>query len=97
MHHVMPLSHNLLVAGGIFSMHEVGGLIATGSKDGTICLTHLGPDAGFLETGRLEDTHTGVVKCVRWRDATHLASCGNDRRDAELEALPWPLHHLIFI
>ena len=99
--------------GGIFSMHwSRGAGILTSSKDGTTCVSRLADDASsasstggagatkgpFVVERRIDDAHSGVVKCARWRanptlgdggdggDHTLFATCGNDGRVCVLDA-----------
>lgn len=72
--------------GGIFSMAEACGRIATGSKDCCVAVTELRPDGSLAMGHRYDELHEHVVKCVRWQPgsgssgAVMFASCGNDRR-----------------
>ena len=99
--------------GGIFSMHwSRGAGILTSSKDGTTCVSRLADDASsasstggagatkgpFVVERRIDDAHSGVVKCARWRanptlgdggdggDDALFATCGNDGRVCVLDA-----------
>ena len=62
-------------ASGVFSLHELGGQIVTGSKDSTVALTAV-TEAGLTTTAHYQ-TDLGVVKCARWRDPALLACTGN--------------------
>lgn len=77
--------------GGVFSMHAMGRNVVTGSKDCSVVVSRYGSSGGeFSVVRRYEDLHDGVVKCVRWRPFSNIASdsgvessvfasCGNDR------------------
>lgn len=56
--------------------------VATASKDGSLVVSRVenaGGENGIKALAEIEDAHGGsVAKCVRWRDSTTLASCGND-------------------
>lgn len=75
---------------GIFSMHEAGGQLLTGSKACSVAMAAVDAGGDIAPVRAWEDLHGGVVKCVRWRwrhdltisgasgGATVFASCGND-------------------
>lgn len=73
---------------GIFSMHARTGdgakmgdsrvRAATASKDASVAVSQVA-EGSFPVIARWRGAHEGVVKCVRWRDDSTLASCGNDR------------------
>eukprot|EP00514_Thraustochytrium_sp_LLF1b_P009310 CAMPEP_0184545832 /NCGR_PEP_ID=MMETSP0199_2-20130426/4577_1 /TAXON_ID=1112570 /ORGANISM="Thraustochytrium sp., Strain LLF1b" /LENGTH=509 /DNA_ID=CAMNT_0026940179 /DNA_START=30 /DNA_END=1559 /DNA_ORIENTATION=- len=71
-------STNDLHHSGIFSMHIVQDKVCTGGKDKRVVYSTLSP-SGDTTTLCEFDTHEGVVKSVRLRDASVLASTGNDR------------------
>ena len=52
------------------------GTVVTGAKDSTVAVTKL--REGGLCVDRIAETDHGVVKAVRWRDASTFASAGND-------------------
>ena len=54
--------------------------VATASKDGSVAVSRVESGGGRVKTiTTIEDAHGGAVaKCVRWRDSSTLASCGND-------------------
>lgn len=69
-----------LHSSGIFSMHQRGRYMATGSKDQRVVLGALS-ETGFVQDSAFED-HVGVIKCVRLcseSEPSLLASTGNDR------------------
>ncbi|KAG5189994.1 WD40-repeat-containing domain protein [Tribonema minus] len=67
---------------GIFSMHMHRGVIATASKDRTVAISKLVGDGRGIALDRVlgdtETLHAGVIKDVQLRDATTVASCGDD-------------------
>ena len=72
---------------GVFSMHELGGRIATGSKDGNVVVAQF-KDGKIRKSAVLEDVLEGhVVKCVRLRPnlsveaasaASSVLACGGN-------------------
>lgn len=60
-------------------MHALGSAVVTAGKDGAVAVTRLQPEGSIQGVHRYDRHHAGVAKCVRWRDAHTLASCGNDR------------------
>ena len=58
---------------GIYSLHEVGGRVLTGSKDGSCALSLIVPTG--LKHARTFDADIGTLRSVRWRDE-HLFACG---------------------
>lgn len=67
-------------SGGIFSMHERFGRVATCSKDGTMCLSTV-TSAALRHDRTYDDFASGVLKCVRWQPTSVckvLATAGND-------------------
>lgn len=60
-------------------MHEKGHSIVSGCKDGSTLLHVLMADGRLLLKHLNQGMHDGVVKCVRWRDGSSFATCGNDR------------------
>ncbi|GMH39688.1 hypothetical protein BSKO_07586 [Bryopsis sp. KO-2023] len=72
-------TNDSLHSGGIFSMHEWDGRIVTGSKDTRVVLSEIGEASEIRKVHAFDDMHSGVVKCVRWRDKKTFVSAGNDR------------------
>ena len=64
-------------------MHEAEGRVVTGAKDASVVISALQPHGNIDMLHSYMDWHAGVVKCVRWRNATSFASCGNDRYGPE--------------
>eukprot|EP00887_Chlorella_sp_A99_P004293 scaffold15.g4293.t1 len=80
---------------GIFGMHELGGQVATASKDCTVALTAVRASGELSPLQSYDSLHEHVVKCVRWRAAGPggggaFASCGNDRRICVVDARASP-------
>ena len=62
---------------GVWCLHELGGSIATASKDGTVAISEL-TSAGLRAAVRSFDDPQGhVVKSARWRDAHTVLAAGN--------------------
>mmetsp|Transcript_7262 Transcript_7262/g.9201 ORF Transcript_7262/g.9201 Transcript_7262/m.9201 type:complete len:294 (+) Transcript_7262:668-1549(+) len=67
--------------GGIFSMHELLGTVATASKDASVSISTITPDGAIKLKVRYQDIHDGVVKSVSLKsdcDAKVFCSAGND-------------------
>lgn len=60
-------------------MHELGGLVATASKDCSVAISQLGGGMDLQLLASYPGVHKGVVKCVELRDSDTFASCGNDK------------------
>ena len=69
-----------LHTGGIFSMHELAQNVLTASKDSTCVLSHVSFDGKIEEISTYDNLHTGVIKCVRWRDHSVFGTSGKDRQ-----------------
>lgn len=69
-----------LHTGGIFSMHELAQNVLTASKDSTCVLSHISSDGKMEEVTTYDSLHTGVIKCVRWRDQSVFGTSGKDRQ-----------------
>jgi hypothetical protein len=79
------LSTNKLHDRGIYTMDEKNGLIITGSKDRTICLSKI--ENSSIVVDSVYDIHSRVVKSVSWMhsdtvSANVFISGGQDRRVA---------------
>ena len=65
---------------GIYDLDNIGPIIATSSKDGSLCIGQL-IESNFQEIAKIEDAHAGVSKSVAFRpnqSGQVLSSCGND-------------------
>ena len=71
---------SMAVAGSPFSATDSHVDVATASKDGSLVISRIENGGGEVRAlATIEDAHGGgVAKCVRWRDGSTLASCGND-------------------
>lgn len=67
-----------ICTGGIWSMHEMGGSIATGSKDCSMAQSVITAEGDIALVHSFQQQHGGAVKCVRWNRPHVVASCGND-------------------
>ena len=70
--------HENLHAKGIFSCHAVETQVWSSSKDETTRCSTLTPDGRLVAGRQFQGHHTGVVKCVRAREAHLAADAGND-------------------
>jgi len=59
-------------------MHTFKEEVITGSKDGTVALSHISSHS-IEKVHSYQGYHSSVVKCVRFRDRNVFASCGNDK------------------
>ena len=87
-----------LHAGGIFSLHEGGGVVVTCGKDGRVSRTVVDPATASLRLETSYDQHrVGVAKCVRLQTLplgpsqgnsppVLMADCGNDGAVCVLDA-----------
>ena len=63
---------------GIFSMHVFDeNNIFTSSKDKSFCCSTVS-DSSITVVRRFDSFHSGVVKCVKAKNANMIATCGND-------------------
>ncbi|GAQ92367.1 hypothetical protein KFL_009950020 [Klebsormidium nitens] len=62
---------------GIFGMHELGGKIATASKDKTVGITVV-TEAGLEPVTVLSGHHSAAVRAIHFRDSHHLADGSAD-------------------
>ena len=66
--------------GGIYSMEEAGGMVATSSKDDSVGVSALHPAGGLAVARAYRDIGAGVVKTVRWqrRGGPSVLACGGN-------------------